>query len=103
MLVYEEYATAADKKKAQRGAKRGRPTGKATGYFFAFNENGRNNLGGFDGVGSVIDTKGEPVGDSVALASVGPSLGYLLLKCRRIGAAHLSPVWKREYNRLKKN
>lgn len=92
MIVYEEYDTPAEKRKAQVGAKRGYPTGKARGYFFIFNENGRNNTGGYDGYGNLFD--GKPGTTDTRMASTSASMDYLRHNCRRVGGRHLKGAWR---------
>ena len=95
MRVYEEYNNRAEKRSAQHGAKRGAPTGKARGYAFIFNENGRNNLGHYDGTGPLMSNTdpGSSV-DRCPMASGGFSFDYLRENCRRVSRSKLPPDWK---------
>lgn len=97
MLVYEEYASNREKRLAQRGAKLGKPTGKARGYTFVFNENGTFGAGLQEAVGSVFELEpGE--GPERGLASTAASRDYLRLYCRRIGGKHLPSEWRKVWN-----
>lgn len=93
MIVYEEYATPAEKRAAQIGAKRGKPTGKARGYFFAFNENGRTGDGGYEGRGQVYGGQ-QPGSTDIRMAGTSASAQYLQTCCRRVGGRHLPKPWK---------
>ena len=99
ITVFEEYASDKEKRAAQKGAKRGKPTGKARGYFFAFTCNGWVN-GSIDGVGSVFDV--QPGGPPQAMGSCSSSRAHLRERCRRVGARHLPPEWKKEYDHYRK-
>ena len=101
MTVFEEYDTAAEKRKAQQRAKRGKPTGKARGFVFVFEENGWTTRGTRDARGSVFHLEpGE--GPRGELASVGPSMDYLRQNCRRVGGRHLPPEWRKIWDNLRK-
>ena len=90
--VYEDYATSTEKKSAQRGAQRGKPTGVARGYLFVFVGNGRTYQGVWEGMGPVYLL--EPGSDEVhTMASTGISSQYLRENCRRVGRKHLPKVW----------
>jgi hypothetical protein len=98
MRVYEDYASPAEKRNAQKGAKRGQPSGKARGYIFVFDENGVNGSGCYDAVASVFDVEpgcDDPKGN---LASTGVSIDYLRTRCRKVGGCHLPPKWKERWN-----
>lgn len=98
MRVYEEYASAAEKRDAQRGAKRGKPTGKSNGYLFVVNENGRNSEGDLDAIVSVTEYEAGNTDPRGMLGSSGVGVIYLRTNCRRIGAKYLPPKWKRRYD-----
>lgn len=100
MRVYEEYKSAAEKRQAQnasRPLRRMRPTGKARGYIFVFDENGVNGSGNYDAVASVFDV--EPGDDDPRgnLASTGVSIYHLRTCCRAVGGIHLPPKWKERW------
>lgn len=98
MQVFEDYASPAEKRAAQKGAKLGKPTGKARGYIFVFNENGWTPTGNRDCVASVFDVEpgcDDPKGN---LCSTGVSQEYLRTRCRRVGGCHLPPKWKERWN-----
>jgi len=100
MRVYEEYETPAEKKQAQRGAKRGKPTGKARGYFFAFTENGIYWSGGRamqEGVGSVFYCEPGDGPDEAGRATTSASCDWLRENCRYVGAKHLPAAWRKVY------
>jgi len=97
MRIYEEYATPALKRKAQRGAKLGVATGKAKGYLFVFDEDGRRMSGNvcvYDALGEILEVDD---GLPQAISSVTPSLDYLRLRCRKIGFNTLPDVWKQAF------
>lgn len=83
--AYEEYRDRAEKRKAQQGARRGMPTGRARGYVFVFGQTG-------DAVGSVIELSPGSTNTGM-LASTGVSLDYLRGHCRRVAKRHLPPEW----------
>jgi len=98
MLIYEEYRSAKDKRKAQRkGAKRGVATGLAKGYLFVFDEDGIQHTGvtaEYEALGEILETDdGQP--DSIG--SVTPTLNFLSTRCRRIGFNALPEAWKRAF------
>lgn len=100
MRVYEEYANAAEKRQAQRGAKRGRPTGKARGYCIVFDENGMfGSPPQYDSVSGVYHT--EPGEINTAVASCGVGLNWLRTCARRVGAAYLPKAWKAVYQQYR--
>ncbi len=100
MRVYEEYDTPAEKRKAQRGAKRDTPTGKATGYIFVFDENGISPNGNYDAQGHLSD--------STPGANPGPMCGtnvgreYLRTRCRRVAGKRLPKAWRAVWDDLRK-
>lgn len=100
MIVYEEYASPAEKRQAQKGAKRGKPTGKARGYFFAFNENGRERDGGWGGMGCVYE--GQPGSTDTRMAGTAASPDYLAKNCRRVGGHHLPKPWRALWDEYRK-
>lgn len=98
MRVYEDYASPAEKRAAQKGAKLGKPTGKARGYIFVFNENGTNGSGCYGAVAGVMDVEpgcDDPKGN---LGSTNVSMCYLRTRCRRVGGCHLPPKWKSRWD-----
>lgn len=97
MRIYEEYATPTDKRRAQKGAKLCKATGKAKGYLFVFNEDGMRSDRDetvYDALGECLETND---GLPCSITSVTPSLNYLRHWCRRIGFATLPEVWKRAF------
>ena len=96
MRVYEEYRDNAEKRRAQRGARRAIPTGQARGYVFLFDENGRGSHGNMEGLATVIelDQGAEPHTPRAALNLCGISDDYLRTNCRRVGRCHLTGSWK---------
>lgn len=91
--VYEQYESAKEKREAQKGAKRGKPTGKARGYIFVFDENGMNSRGFYDASATLFDI--EPGG-------TGVSLDYLRANCRKVGGIYLKGGWKKAWERWRK-
>ena len=101
ITVYEEYANPAEKRAAQRGAKLGKPTGKARGYFFAFPYQPGQDPRKVDGAGCV-DTM-EPGADPTnGVCSTSASPEFLRTCCRRVGGRHLPPAWKKIWENLRK-
>lgn len=96
MRVYEEYRDNAEKRRAQRGAKRAVPTGQARGYVFLFDENSRGSHGHMEGLATVIelDQGAEPSYPRGALNLSSISDEYLRDNCRRVGRCHLTGSWK---------
>ncbi len=101
MIVFEEYASAAEKRKAQKGAKRSMPTGLARGYLFLFRENGYNGQGMMDCVGTVYDSAPGADVNETGLASSTCSIEYLRTNCRRVGGKHLTGGWLAAWKRWK--
>ena len=101
MRVYEEYPSARTKRRSQKGARRAKPTGKARGYIYVFNENG-----------SFIGSRSGPFYDADVSTydeddfSPGPvrrsgsvvSREHLTRRCRFVGLGHLPKPWK-EYGK----
>ena len=102
MRVYEEYQSAKEKRQAQRGAKPGKPTGKARGYCFVFDENGRTPQGHYDCRGPVYFTEPGATPDACGMAGSTCSPEFLRERCRRVGGKHLPKAWRNlweEYRR----
>lgn len=97
MLVYEEYKNPAQKRAAQKGAKRGKPTGKAPAFIFVYHENGVGPRGMVEATVAIYDP---PTPDNLAGTSV--SRDYLRTQCRRVGAKHLPPAWRKRYDYYRK-
>lgn len=97
--VYEEYANAAEKRRAQRGATPRKPTGKARGYVFLDPpEKGFEGEGLF-GWGNIQEE--EPGNTSLnGLVSTGLSWKHLRECCRRVAVCYLPPSIKRFYDWL---
>jgi hypothetical protein len=102
MTVYEVYASAKEKRFAQRGAKLGKPTGKASGYIFVYNESRGYGSGNCDAIASVFDV--DPGDDNPRgnLGSTSVELYFLREKCRRIGGCRLPPKWKERWEYYRK-
>lgn len=99
MRVYEEYDTPAEKRRAQRGARRGKPTGKARAYVLVFPEHGTYFSGGhscMEALATVFDT--EPGAKAGPVATTGYCLERLRHNCRRIARRHLPPDWARVFH-----
>ena len=100
MRVYEEYASKADKRRAQRGAKRGVATGEAMGYLLVFNEDGLTRAYSppycptYNAFGELL---GDADGVPRSTAHVTPSLDYLSEQCRLIGFDTLPVEWKQAF------
>ena len=94
MRIYEEYETPVEKKRAQRGAKRGHPTGKARGYCIIFPENGRCGRGFWDGVGATFfgDPGCRPHQAPMSGSGIAPE--YLARDCRRVAVKYLNRDWR---------
>ena len=95
MRVYEEYESAKEKRAAQNGAKRMKPTGKARAYLLVVPENGRNSQGHYEGVGTVFDQP--PGAEDTRLASTAINLDFLRENCRIVGRRYLPDQWKRAF------
>jgi len=86
--VYEDYQDAAEKHRAQRGARRGRPTGKARGYVFILFDEG----GHLSGTAPIFLL--DPGSDAVhTMTTTGVSQDYLRPNGRRVGKKYLPKVW----------
>jgi len=99
MKIYEEYDSPSEKRKAQRGAKRGVATGKAVGYVLVFNEDGIQRHGAtavYEGLGELMSNEG-PGSEPNTITSVTPSLDYLRVRCRVVGWDTIPEVWKRAF------
>jgi len=101
MRIYEEYESNAEKRKAQRGAKRGVATGKARGYLFIFEEDGKHWSGHtmvYSGAfGELLDVGQGPGAGPESITSVNPSDDHLRNKCRRVGFETIPDAWKRAF------
>lgn len=93
--IYEEYKTPQDKRRAQVGAKRGQPTGKARGYILVWDDDGFWGAGHeycYNALGSICELEeGEA---PRMIGHVTPSHGYLGEKCRRVGREHMPREWR---------
>ena len=103
MYVVEEYASPAEKRKAQRDSaplKRKHPTGKSRGFMLVFNEDG--NAGGreysYGAFGNVCNT--EPGDGPHSLASAFPSVEFLRESCRVVAFDYLPTEWKKAFARM---
>jgi len=99
MRIYEEYETPAEKKRAQAGARRRRPTGKARGYCIIFPENGRSGRGFWDGTGACYfgDPGCRPSQAPMAGGNISPE--YLASDCRRVAVKYLDRDWRKVWDR----
>ena len=96
MRVYEEYASAKEKREAQKGATRAKPTGKARGYVFTFPENGHCPDGSIEGLAPLLTNIEQGVEvKHCSMASSSVSYEYLRERCRRVGRNHLPNDWKK--------
>ena len=103
MRVYEEYATAKEKRQAQRGAQHGKPTGKARGYCFVFDENGQTSTGFYDCRGPVLFTEPGATPDQTGMAGSTCSPDWIRECCRRVGGKHLPPAWRKLWEEYRKS
>ena len=89
LRFYEEYSTPADKHKAQRGAKRGKITGKAESYMCIFDSQHNECISScfFDDI------------DGISLNVNGCSADYLYGNCRRIAKNSVPLAWLENANR----
>lgn len=97
MRVYEEYKNPKEKRQAQKGAKRGKPTGKARGYAFIFDENGSFISSGtpcYEGLAPLMETEQGASLKECPLACTNIAHEYLRENCRRVGIKHLPADWK---------
>ena len=102
MRVYEQYESAKEKREAQKGAKRGKPTGKARGYIFVFDENGMNSRGFYDASATLFDIEPGGAFPSTGMGGTGVSLDYLRANCRKVGGIYLKGGWKKAWERWRK-
>ena len=100
MRVYEEYQDPQEKRKAQRGAKRGIATGKARGYVLVFNEDGieyayggERSIAVYNGLGELF-AGGEPGDLPRAMVHCTPSIDFLRNHCRSVGFETIPQEWK---------
>jgi hypothetical protein len=98
--VYEEYATAKDKHKAQRGATRAQPTGKAKSFVFVYPSTD----GKMWGVGclSLYENLPEVVDPNTVYSMADSEIAWQFLhqQCRRIGKKYLPPAWAKYLKHL---
>jgi len=94
--VYEEYASPKEKRQAQRGARRGYATGKARGYLFVFNEDGKDRRGHFFAIGELFDGS-EPGESPHCMTHCTPSTTFLRDNCRFVGFGSIPASWKRAF------
>jgi hypothetical protein len=94
MRVYEEYDTPQEKRQAQIGASRGKPTGKARGYMFTFQYRGE--IQAFAPVFKLEPGAGIPraAGGGVFVCGCQPSHDYIRQNCRAVGLCHLPDDWR---------
>jgi hypothetical protein len=101
--VYEEYASAHDKRAAQRGARRGAATGKAKGYVLVFDENGhglsRGEVVYWDALGELFTPEHDSGNPPRCITDCTPAWNYLREKCRRVGFESIPADWKRAFAR----
>jgi hypothetical protein len=99
--VYEEYASARDKRVAQRGARRGVATGKAKGYVLVFDENGHGLSRGeavwWDALGELFTPEHDSDNPPRCITDCTPAWNYLREKCRRVGFESIPVAWKRAF------
>lgn len=105
ITVYEEFASKADKRKAQVGAKRGKPTDKNTGFIFVYGDlPGRVQNGTYmrDAYAAVFEqTPGSDLSGGCTSTSVSDD--FLRERCRRVGGKYLTGKWKAAYDYVHKN
>jgi len=96
MRIYEEYDTPQEKRKAQKGAKRGKATGKARGYLLVFNEDGYSGTceATYGALGELMAGV-EPGDEPRVITSCNPHVDFLRTHCRFIGWDTVPEVWKR--------
>lgn len=96
MKVYEEYNSEKEKRLAQKGAQRGKITGKSRGYIMVFHEDGPAStndprmLNAFGPI-PVLDPGSHPVG----ISHITAHHDYLNKKCRVVGFHSLPDEWQK--------
>ena len=95
--IYEEYNTPSEKKRAQRGAKRMKPTGKARGYCIV-TELYR---GSMFAMSPIVVTEPGSL-DTWNMASCEVGWEWLRKNCRRVGRKYLPKEWADYVNNLYK-
>ena len=103
MRVYEEYADAADKRKAQRASiplKRRQCTGLARGYLLVFDEDGYDPRGSgcFSAVGELYDGQ-QPGAEPRCVTHCSPHVNFLNTHCRLVGFEYIPKVWQQAFAR----
>ena len=93
LRFYEEYFNIQDKRKAQKGAKRGKLTGKADGYICVIPYL-EANLGRYNCISSVCYNDLE--GNTLNFGEV--SFDYLWKNCRRIAKSEVPLEWLKNAN-----
>lgn len=91
--VYEDYASAAEKKAAQSGAQRGVPTGKSRGYIFVYRGEFSGN-GEANAIASYRDVEPGDDDPKDELGFTNISVEHLRKRCRKVSGCHLPPKWK---------
>jgi len=98
MRVYEEYATPQEKRAAQRGAERGKVTGKARGYLVVTEQMGIENC---HALGELLS--GSQPGDGPqVICNIVVGRDHLAAKCRRVGFGSLPEEWKQAFTDFQK-
>lgn len=97
MTVYEEYKSPAEKRAAQKGAKRGKPTGMSRGFIFVMDKRS-NCSGNLDIIASFHDMEPGCKDPDGSLGCVSASHEYVRTHCRRVGGCHLPQLWREKWN-----
>ena len=99
LICYETYDFPRAKRAAQKGAKRGKPTGKANDYQLV--DTTDRTTRGHGAIAPVYHQ--EPGEDCHGLAYTSVGWEYLATRCRRIGRCHLPTNWAKAFRRYLTN
>lgn len=95
LICYETYRTPQAKRKAQRGAFRGKTTGQAQDYILVDTKDRTHN-----GYGAIAPIYEQEVGsDCLGLAYCSIGWEFLRTRCRKIGRASMPKQWRDSFNR----
>lgn len=94
LICFETYDSPQAKRKAQKGAKRGIPTGKANDFLLVDDDD--RSTQGQGAIAAVFHQ--EPGSDCHGLAYTTIGWEYKRDNCRRVGRNHLPESWKKAFD-----